>query len=561
MDHLRLASLAWVAAALGALSACGPSGRPPELGAVADQVVAVNREVVVLITARDPDGDALRYGFSGGPAGLSARASMGQLPNGAAEFRWTPLAADLGAWPVDFTVSDGDHEVTATVTIDVRSAIGDGTAPVFVHPLGNGTALDLEVSECLELDVEVTDADSTDLELRLGAPEVEGAELTQTGATSGQLRFCPDAAQIAADDRYPLTLVADDHDNPPTEQPYLVVLFNRSVKPDCPGAAPTIDHVPEDVTSLVGLTIAADVSDDLGLKREPLLYWTTATPSDPPDLSTMTQAPMLLIDGDLNHGTWAADVPNPAVGLDPGAQRTLHYVIVAADDDDPLAGCDHVTLAPTTGAFSTTVTNPGGEGGGAMCTACTHDAQCGGPADHCVSQGTAGAAYCLAGCAAGCPSGSACTASPLVSVNGATAPQCVPDGGECGAQVCFDDSREDNDGKVEAEAKPPLTVGSHALTSCPAAVGTNDDEDWFAIDLAGDTTVTVELSGGDASDLDLAIAAPDGGTLAISLGNLSQETLTRCLPAGRYFVRVFAWNAVENDYTLRYSRTAGACAP
>jgi hypothetical protein len=98
---------------LVALAGCGPSGIAPVLGQLGDQIVAVNQELVLVVTATDRDGDELSYAFDTDLDGVARRAKLGRLPNGAAEFRWTPLAADVGVWPFDFTVSDGEHASTS----------------------------------------------------------------------------------------------------------------------------------------------------------------------------------------------------------------------------------------------------------------------------------------------------------------------------------------------------------------------------------------------------------------------------------------------------------------
>jgi hypothetical protein len=546
-------------AALAAL-ACGPTGGPPRMGELTDQVIAVNQELVLIVTASDADGDPLDFSFEADVVDIQRRARLGRLPNGAAEFRWTPLAADVGVWPFDFTVSDGTHEDTVTIMIDVRSAIGDGSAPRFLHPAGMGTTLNLGNASCLELDVEVLDADSPEVVIGLGEPVLDGAELIQLTGTTGEFRWCPSDIQVAVDDRYPVIFTADDGDNPVAHHPYLIVL-RRPVKPDCPGDPPVISHLPVDENTLLGLTIAAEVSDDQGLKREPLLYWSTSAPAAVPDLGAMNQVPMLLVEGTMRRGTWAAEVPNPVAGLAAGQSRAVHYVIVATDDDDPVGSCDNVGQAPATGGFAMQVRNPGGEGGALACTRCTHDVQCGGSADNCVAQGTAGDAFCLQACSAtgGCPSGFTCSPTALTSVNGKSARQCVPSAGQCNLTSCIDDAREDNDSRAQADARPALATGSHSLISCPSPGGTGDDEDWFKIVLTGQATVALTLSGGSNTDLDLALYDAAGQLLASSVSFSSMEEVSRCLPAGTYYVRVFAWGTGRNPYTLSYQRTAGAC--
>ena len=546
------------------MAACGPSGGAPRLQPVDDQVVAVNQELVILLAATDEDGDELSYSFSSDLPGVKDRASVTALPVGAGEFRWIPLAADVGVWSFDFTVSDGSHEDTVTATIDVRSAVGASSAPRFLHPQGMGTTLDLAKSDCLALGVEIVDSDSAQVEISQVEPLVAGAELSQTDGLRADWTWCPSSPQIEADDRYSVVLAADDSSNPRTAHPYLIVL-RRPTKPDCPGEPPVIAHAATDLDTGAGLTLSAEISDDLGLKREPLLYYSVTPPSDPPDLSQMTQLTMRLTSGDMTSGTWAASVPNPVAGGSAGATGVLHYLIAVTDDDDPEGSCDHLSQVPETGIFAITVTNPGGEGGGDLCEPCGHDVQCGDLDDLCVAVGSGSDAFCLSGCdsADDCPADYSCSPEPVVSVNGASQRQCVPDSLDCfnpGGGLCEDDEREDNDTPAQAGAAPVLPAGDHDLVSCPASVGGGDDEDWFELRLTQDSQVELELAGGSASDLDLGLYDEDAVLIDSSLSLSSNETVSACLPAGSYLARVFAFNPQSNPYSLTVSQSAASCA-
>lgn len=546
------------------LAACGPSGSAPTLQPVSDQVVAVNQELVLVLAATDADGDQLEYSFSTELAGVDERATVQRLPVGAGEFRWTPLAADVGRWAFTFTVSDGAHEDSVTANIDVRAAIGAESAPSFLHPQGMGTTLDLEKSSCLDLALEIVDSDSTDVELGQLEPLVDGATVDQTDGLRGSWKWCPSEAQIEADDRYNAVLSADDGQNPPTVHPYLIVL-RRPVKSDCPGEAPVIEHEAVDVTTAAGVSISARVTDDQGLKREPLLYYSATAPSNPPDLSQMGQLTMTLASGDMADGTWRATVPNPVAGQATGASARIYYLLAATDDDDPLGSCDHLTQVPAEGTFFANVTNPGGEGGGPLCEPCAHDAQCGGVSDLCVAIGGSEDGSCLTACAgpADCPADYTCSPSPLTSVNGTSARQCVPASANCtspAAEACEDDVLEDNDNQVQASFAPLFEVGERDdLVSCPAEVGAGDDEDWYDIELTADTRVTFELEGGPQSDLDLGLYRADGRLIDASQSLASTESVTACLSPGFYTARVFAFGPQRNPYSLSLAETPEAC--
>ena len=342
--------LAPIAALATAVAACG-GGAGPALDAVPDQVAQVGQELRIELVATDPSGAHLDYDFHADIPDVAGHASMTRSPDGAGVFRWTPLAADVGVWYVDFTASNGSQSVTTTARIEVVSASGKASAPVFVEPLGSGTTLDLSQKSCLDLKVVVADQDTPSVTITQGAPLIDGATLTADDGLTASWHWCPSDAQIAAADRYTLELSADDSDNAPTILDYLIVL-RRPTPTGCTGLAPVIAHTPADATTSGPVSISATISDDLGLAAAPLLYYSTTAPASPPDLGAMTQLTMHLTSGDMTSGTWAADVPNPAAQ---GASASLYYVIVAEDADDPSGTCDHTTQSDT---FHASITNP-----------------------------------------------------------------------------------------------------------------------------------------------------------------------------------------------------------
>ncbi len=556
-----LAHLAGALLALLTLPSCGPSGQAPEFAPLADQVAAVGQELVLIVSATDPEGEALVYSFSSEVQDIYKSARISRLAVGGGEFRWTPTANDIGVWAFDFTASDGEHRETVTIQIEVRSAIGANTAPRFIRPAGMGTTLDLGVTPCVDLEVQINDSDTSMVQIEEAKPKIETATLQLNGPQSAIWRWCPTAEQIAADDRYTLKLTADDSDNPKTVHPYLIVL-RKPTKENCPGSAPTISHAPIDISSVSGLKFTATISDSEGLRREPLFYYSTTPPSTPVQLSEMTQLTMSRQSGDMRNGTWVADVPNPVAADGQGASKKLYYVIVADDDDDPAGDCDHISQTPV---FESTVTNPGGNGNTGICEVCTDDIQCGNTNDLCVRVGTGSASFCLTECQtdSDCGTDYTCSVQPVESVNGVSARQCVPKSNDCtnpGGNTCNDDDREDNDSHIDAFFKPLFEPGTESLVSCPGTdSGFGDDEDWMEILLEEEGQVTFELNGTAASDLDLALYDDDFVEITRSGSFDSQEGFTECLTAGYYAVRVFAWSAAENPYTLTYSLATGPC--
>lgn len=542
--------------------ACG-SGGAPELAGISDQVAQVGTELQIQLVGTDPDGDDLDYGFRAADLpDLGGRAQVTVSPSGMGVFRWTPLAEDVGAHAFDFTASDGSSTATVTITIDVKSAIGAATAPLFRSPLGTGTTIDLATKKCVELHIVVEDQDTAQVTIAQEEPVIEGSNLTQEDGTTATWTWCPTKEQ-EAENRRTLILSADDGENPKTMKQYLVVL--RAPQPDnCPGGAPVIAHTPQNAETVVDLTIDARVTDDKGLKEAPLFYYSEVQPSNPPDLSKMIQLSTLKIDGTATDAVYAADVPNPVANLPAGTTKTLYYVFVADDDDDETGNCDHST---TSQVFSMKVTSSG-PSNLAACASCTSDAQCG-TGDLCVRMGSQSASFCLQSCDAGCPTGYTCSTDPVTSVNGASAKQCVPVAGTCEAPAtaCVDDANEEDDSRAAASAnatsRGPLEAGTYDFVSCPKPVqptsGSKADDDWFQVQVTTDSKLDLWLYGDGASDLDLTLYRSNETILSKSTSLEADENIVKCLTPGTYYVKVNGYDNARSEYLLDYISTPQAC--
>jgi hypothetical protein len=535
--------------------ACGGGGSP-ELTGLTDQVAQVGTELKVDLNATDPDGDQLSYTFRAPDlTDLDGHAQVSVSPSGAGVFRWTPLAADVGEHAFDFTVSDGGNDTTVTINIDVKSAIGQATAPVFRQPLGTGTTIDLSRKKCVDLEVVIEDQDTAQIELEQEEPIIEGAELTQNDGLTGKWHWCPSRAQ-ESEDRYTLVLSADDGDNPKTVKNYLVVLRSGSGT-SCPGTAPTISHTPMNASTIVGLTVDGLFTDDKGLKDAPLFYYSTTQPGATPDLSTMTQLSTIKISGTNTNGHYAADVPNPVAGMPSGTTRTLYYLFVADDDDDEMGNCDHST---TSQVYSMTVTSTG-QANLPICATCTTDAQCG-TGDECVYMGSMGASYCLQACGSGCPSGYSCSAADVYSVDFNAAPQCVPQSGSCEMPTgaCADDTWEENDTRTQASTNPTLVAGNlYDVVSCPSTTGANTDDDWYKLVVTTEGRVDIQMAGDAATDLDLRLYNSDGTIVSASTSFNPDEEIIKCLKPKTYYVKVNGIGHARNPYLFSYDITTATC--
>lgn len=547
-----------------AMFACGGGGKP-ELSGLTDQVAQVGTELKIDLNGTDPDGDQLSYRFRAPDLpDIGGAASVSVSPSGAGVFRWTPLASDVGQHAFDFTVSDGDNNTTVTINIDVRSAIGSATAPIFRQPLGSGTTLDLNTKECIDFDVVVEDQDTAQLTIALEPPFAEGMSLDQGSGQGGAFNWCPTKEQ-EAETRYTVTMSADDGDNPKTIKNYLIVLRGGGGG-NCPGEAPVIDHTAANESTVLDLTIGVSVTDDKGLKEAPLFYYSLTNPGATPDLGPggMTQLSTLQISGTTQDGVYAADVPNPVAGMPAGTTRTLYYVFVADDDDDGTGNCDHTTQSPV---YSMVVTSTG-TADQPLCATCTSDTQCG-AGDLCAYVGTMGDRYCLQACDGGCPTGFACSASPIYSVDGTEAKQCVPTNGSCTmpTAACIDDMNEDDDNEAQASANAtvdgPMTAGSIDGVSCPKPVqpqyGSKADDDWRKLVLGADTKVDMWLYGNGESDLDLQIYKPGGALVSKSTTLTADENIIKCIKAGTYYVKVNGFTNARSEYLLDLIETPEVC--
>lgn len=341
--------------ALVALASCS-SNSAPQLLPIDAQTAYVGSRFELKVAAFDPDEERLIYSFSCPTLKLKDRARIIRLSDNEALFSWTPLGSDVGQHQLDIIASDGDEWDVEAVSLTVKPGTDPDTAPVFRRPLGEGTTLDLKTEQCLKLEVEVEDPDSTNVELRQ-ENQIKGSTFKATGSLRALFSWCPAAAQ-AAKQRHMLKLVADDHDNPPVTKNY-TVLLRSSLPVNCPGAAPVVLHTAvKPQTTLGDIRVSAGITDDKGIKGTPTLYYSTTKPQSLAylDYSKLSQVSMYKLPDKFT--TYSGYLPNPIKALPVGSARTVYYVIVAEDDDDKQGNCDHRTQAPSGSMYSVRITRP-----------------------------------------------------------------------------------------------------------------------------------------------------------------------------------------------------------
>jgi len=545
---------------LGAPGCKGEQNRPPQVVTPDSQAVAVGETLEFTVFATDPDGDTLTYGFEApGLADVDAAASFAPASEtGGGLFSFTPTPAHVGTHIFDFVVSDGSNEVRVATTIAVASSGGSGSAPQFKRPLSQGMPLDLVESDCAEFDVLVEDPDSSSVTLGQTDPTIAGSTLQASAdGFAGVWSWCPTREQKDTADQWDLTLFADDGDNPPTLKDFTILLIKPSGE-GCPGEFPTIDHDVADFSTVLDLQIVASISDDMGLRGQPVVLYAFEDPGNPVQFDKLSVAKMELSDGDMRSGTWVGRIPNPVANEPEGSAATLWYLVQASDDDDTDGDCDHRTDAPPVGAYQVSVTNSGESGGAGLCEPCSADVQCGEAGDTCLPT-SQGDPVCGRACDDDCPDGFVCGSASTTSVDGATGRQCVPQSGSCqggNGEECEDDAAEQDDNPQQGATVPPIDPGEYAGRMCP------NDEDWWIFELTQSAVIEATLSGPSSVDLDLSLTNGSGGLIASSIDPVSDESVvSACQPPGDYFLRVYEGIGIDAgvDYELALELDTEAC--
>ncbi|MFT6396307.1 MAG: hypothetical protein ACJAYU_001050 [Bradymonadia bacterium] len=521
--------------ALTACTAAGPAGTDAiELLPITDQTVLVDETLVVTLAVNNPDGTSLSYSYDAPTvAGIERVATIGGSPAGG-EFRWTPLASQVGRHELTFRLSFSGGEVTQAVVVDV-STVGDA-APVFV--MAAGGAYDLERDPCVVFPVEVRDDDTEVVRMNLEGAAPDGANVDVLGPKSAQFTWCPTPDQTDASLRWTLTLSADDSDHPPVLQDYLVVL-QTPAKEGCAGDSPTISIRQPDagvrVASAGGYPIVVDVTDDGQLRESPLLYWTT-DPVEFPDNPNLTAFQQL--EFAESDAQWRARVPS--FGLADGEERIVRYVVLAYDNDDSEGtACDHRAQTITREFVAVA-----GDDSGALgpCEPCTSNEECG--SGLCANSG--GGLSCSVPCS-NCPG--ECT--PATTGSGGSVEVCGGCGGASTPSSCVDDAAEDNDDLPSAST---LTSAAGA-TICP------NDDDFWRITADGDQQLTVSvLFSNTEGDLDLRVRNAQGAILGSSASVEDVEAVTTCVAGGGFVIaQVLGFSGSQADYDIEVARVDTFC--
>ena len=539
----------WTSLLLGGmalLAGCADGGKG-RLAPIDDATVRVNETLRIRLRVLEADEDRYRFDYAA-PDELTALATTVNVTSFGDEglFTWTPLPSHVGRWTFVFKLIDPGRNVIdeKNVTITVEPAAD--TAPVFVSP-GSGGTFDLSRDPCVRFLAAVRDDDSRRVTIRNRRPLPAGATLEQTGDKEARFQWCPTPEQVNTSERWTIALEADDGANPPVPKDYIVVL-RAAMKPGCPGEAPriTIEEPAEGarVEAPHGWAVTVTVTDDMGVRDAPVLYYTTERPSGEPDLTTFETAFFYA----LGDGRFRTRIPPQG---DPGTETSFYFVVSATDNDDTSGtACDHRTDTPLR---SFTGVRTMGESTTAECAPCEASGEC--LSGHCVV--TEAGRRCLPGCDADpCAAG---TCGEAVSTEGAVVRACGDVAALCGTGTggsCRDDAREDDDSIDEATSWPDETERLDDGAICAG------DDDYFGFLLfEGDRLeVAIEFRDEDG-DLDLELLDELGSVISRSAGVSDREEVRTCVGPGgdgAYYARVFGYDGAENTYAITATVTPDA---
>jgi hypothetical protein len=197
----------------------------PVLDPIGDRSLIEGGQLVIGLSASDPDGDALSFTAAGLPAG----ASFTDNGDGTAQLAWMPGFDQAGNFPVSFTVTD-DGSPVASDSETIAISVGNVNRPPVLNPIGDQRA---DEGQPLTLPLAASDPDGG--ALRFGATDLPpGAALADNGDGTGQLDWAPGFGQSgnfgvtltvtddgvpAASDSESITITVGDVNRPPVLAP------------------------------------------------------------------------------------------------------------------------------------------------------------------------------------------------------------------------------------------------------------------------------------------------------------------------------------------------------
>jgi hypothetical protein len=273
---------------------------PPVLAPIGDRSVSVGQELVLPISATDPNGDALVFDGADLPAG----ATFTDHGNGSAELRWAPTLAQAGNHPVTFLVRD-DWTPPATDSEAITVSVNVANRPPVLDPIGDQA---IGEGETLALAIRASDPDGDPLVLSASNLPA-GASFTDQGGGTGAFSW---TAPLGQPGIYPVTFSVTDDASPAASDSELVTIVAGGAN-----RPPVLDPIGSRTVGDGGsLAVAISASDPDG---DPVSFEALGLPSG----ASLT-----------DHGDGTAELAwTPA----PGTSGTFPVTVVATDAGEPPA--------------------------------------------------------------------------------------------------------------------------------------------------------------------------------------------------------------------------------
>ena len=545
-----------------ALSACARDGNsPPQLLNLQDYLLTANQNFRLEITAFDPDQDYIEFNFNLSPPPPTPTETSGGIPtlnrtsNTQAVFNWTPGIADAGQYDLTIIVSDPEGDSSEeTINLTVMESAGSTNLWVrFVEPQSDATVIYLDQTPCLGVDVKIQSdqLSAEEIQLSLLPPSPVSATLMSSIPKTYRLTWCPQDDEVAVQTNFPFVIRASAPTRglAPIDKRYLVRVITQA-SDQCPGAPPTISHLPPaDYTGVANLALDIEVTDDIGIKSAPTVSYQIEAFGAAAPLGDDWQT--ILMSGESTGATtlWTALIPPPIPPADP-ANATIFYRFLVNDDDDPDgARCDH-SVESTRYQVNYTWSTSAAQPGAGLCDFCVHDLQCGNIEDQCLLAVEGGVCGKACGHDRPCPMGFQCQQLP--NVEGVMVAQCVSENA-CG-QACRPDLYEpaipnDLNNDLPAQATP-LMSGSYTQLSICAG-----DVDHYQVNVGEGQSVTARIEfSAQRGDLDLEVMNERGVfpiQRSVSSRQDFEEVTVRCVTqATSALIHVYGFEGAQNDYDL-----------
>lgn len=179
------------------------ANRPPVLAAIGNRSADPGQQIAFVISATDPDGDAVGFDATGLPTGAELIDHM----DGTAGFAWTPTVDQTGNHMVTFVATDAGSPAESdseTITLSV----GAVNQPPVLAPVGDHTVYE---GSPFSIALDASDPDAVALAFSVEGLPLDGVFLDD-GDGTGEFGWTPAVGSAAS---FPLTVTVTDDGAPP----------------------------------------------------------------------------------------------------------------------------------------------------------------------------------------------------------------------------------------------------------------------------------------------------------------------------------------------------------